>query len=107
MLILLSLVSDEKGKKDENQKEKEISIIKKEDEASHGSASSDSMQTIVVVEPASKEKIGDLPKFTIALTKEQLNKLQKDIKDLQKQVKELTEMPGNIGLIDAIRLSDA
>lgn len=66
-------------------------------------ASSESMQTIVVVEPASKEKIGDLPKFTIALTKEQLNKLQKDIKDLQKQVKELTEMPGNIGLIDAIR----
>lgn len=30
-------VSDEKGKKDENQKEKEISIIKKEDEASHHS----------------------------------------------------------------------
>ncbi|ENN75980.1 hypothetical protein D910_08006, partial [Dendroctonus ponderosae] len=68
-------------------------------------ASSGSLQTIVVVEPASKEKIGDSPKFTIALTKEQLGKLQKDLKDLQKQVKELTDLPGNIGLIDAIRTS--
>lgn len=61
------------------------------------------MQTIVVVEPASRENIGDSPKFTIALTKEQLNKIQKDIKDLQTQVKELTDLPGNIGLLDAIK----
>ncbi|XP_076270897.1 uncharacterized protein LOC143202861 isoform X2 [Rhynchophorus ferrugineus] len=96
---------EEKVKKDENQKEKEIAIIRKEEDVQDTVGSSESYQTIVVVEPASREKLADTPKFTIALTKEQLGKLQKDIKDLQKQVKELTEMPGNIGLIDAIRSS--
>ncbi|XP_030754393.1 uncharacterized protein LOC115881156 isoform X2 [Sitophilus oryzae] len=96
---------EEKGQKDESQKEKEIAIIKKETDSTVPETGSGSFQTIVVVEPASREKVADAPKFAIAITKEQLNKLQHDIKELQRQVKELTEMPGSIGLIEAIRTS--
>ncbi|XP_050299473.1 uncharacterized protein LOC126738269 [Anthonomus grandis grandis] len=95
---------DEKGKKDE--KEKEVAVVKKEETSSikeEGSSGSLHSQTIVVVEPASKETLGESPKFTIAMTKEQLGKLQKDMKDLKRQVQELTDLPGNTGLIEAVR----
>ncbi|XP_060523196.1 uncharacterized protein LOC132700092 [Cylas formicarius] len=92
---------------DDNQKEKEITIIRKDESLMEDVASSDSFQTIVVVEPASKDKIADPPKFTIALTREHLCKLQADIKTLQQQVQELIELPANIGLIEALRADSA
>ncbi|KAL1494551.1 hypothetical protein ABEB36_010132 [Hypothenemus hampei] len=96
---------DEKLKKDENLKEKEIAILKKEDEE-NVSIGSESMQPIVVGETASKEKNGDTPKSTNAFSKE-IRKLQKDIKELQSQMKELTEVPGNTGLTETTSKDDS
>ncbi|CAG9773747.1 unnamed protein product [Ceutorhynchus assimilis] len=95
-------------RKDDNQKEMQINIIKTKGESgkeeAHSTESSDSLQTIILVEPASKEK-SETPQLGVALTKDQLKQMTTDIKTLQDEVKGLKDLPSSLGLIEACRNS--
>ncbi|CAH1376337.1 unnamed protein product [Tenebrio molitor] len=56
------------------------------------------LQTVVVVESQS-----NLPQYSIAVSKVTFDDLQNDVDTLKGQIKELTELPGNMGLIEATR----
>ncbi|RZC33511.1 intracellular protein transport protein USO1-like [Asbolus verrucosus] len=100
----------------EEKKEKELRVIErrkdsKEDPALNplplksppGSltglkAGEQQLSTVVLVESQSR-----LPQFSVAVSKSAFDELQEDVSAIKHQIKELTEMPGNMGLIEATR----
>lgn len=60
-----------------------------------------SFDTIVVIEPA--EEGVSTPHISVAVPKSLFDGVQEDIKNLKDQVQELIDLPGNMGLLEAMR----
>lgn len=56
---------------------------------------------MVVIEPT--EEGISTPHVSVAVPKSLIDDLQDDMKNMKDQIKELTELPANSGLIDAVR----
>ncbi|CAH0563970.1 unnamed protein product [Brassicogethes aeneus] len=80
-------MADEKGQADAAQSEKD----------------SKSLQTVVVVEQSSKVDQTESPHFSVAVTQDHYDHLMGDIDELKEKVLELSELPANIGLVEALR----
>ncbi|XP_044252490.1 uncharacterized protein LOC123003652 [Tribolium madens] len=111
---LQDVIIEKERQKLEEKKEKEIRVIERRKDSKEdpdlnplplksppgsllGVTPAD-LQTVVVVESQST-----LPQYTVALTKNTFDNLQRDLDTLKLQLKELTELPANMGLIEATR----
>lgn len=62
---------------------------------------SSSLETVVVVEPTSLGS--SAPRLSTAMSRRQFEQLTDELEKLKEQVKELTELPANASIIQAIR----
>lgn len=57
--------------------------------------------TVVVVEATTETVV--TPQVSVAFSKTHLKNMESEIEDIRSKIKELAEMPGNMGLLDAAR----